>query len=87
MIDLTVPEKGALPRELLLEVIADTFDAAHDLSAPAATVPQLQPSIDLARAAQARNDAAALDGFLRDIAVAAIATRVRMKAALDPRTS
>ncbi len=79
MIDATVPERGQQPRDLVLEVLTDTFDAAMDLATPAAELPQLQPSIELARAAQARDDVFELDRQLCRVAVAAIATRVRLR--------
>lgn len=86
MIDMTVPERGAQPREVLLEVITATFDAAMELADAGARPPQLQPSIDDARRAQKADDHVALDRELERVAVAAIATRVRLRAATAPDT-
>lgn len=86
MIDMTVPSTGAQPRELVLEVVTATFDSAMALADPGATAPQLQPSIDDARRAQRADDHAALDRELERVAVAAIATRVRLRAANVPDT-
>lgn len=83
MIDTNVPTAGQQPRELVLDVVKDTFGAAMALADPGAEVPQLDPSISLARAAQRRDDIADLDNHLREIAVAAMATRVRLRAATD----
>lgn len=85
-IDITVPERGAQPRDLVLDVVHDTFEAFMRLTDPAAQIPQLQPSIDLARAAQARDDLFDLDRRLRDICVAAAATRVKLRAVAAPNT-
>lgn len=86
MIDTTVPETGMQPRDVLLEIVTDTFDEALDLNAAGTRPPQLDPSIHLARAAQRRDDVAELDAQLRNIAVAAIATRVRLRCATAPDT-
>lgn len=86
MIDMSVPTAGAQPREVLLEVVTSTFDAALALSDVGARPPQLQPSIDDARRAQRDDDHARLDRELENIAVAAMATRVRLRAATVPDT-
>jgi hypothetical protein len=83
-IDMTVPERGAQPRELVLEVVSDTLDAGMALADAGAVVPQLQPAMELARAAQARDDLAGLDAHLRAVSVAAMATRVKLRAATAP---
>lgn len=90
-IDLTVPPTGAQPRELVLEVVNDLFERAMQLTEPSAEPPQLGPSLAdahrLAEAARDRNDVAGMDLVLQDVAVATIATIVRLRAALDPRTT
>lgn len=89
MIDLTVPPVGRQPRELVLEVVGDVFDRAMALADPAAEPPHLGPAladaVRLAEAARDRDDVADLDHQLQDVAVATIATLVRLRAAADPR--
>lgn len=85
-IDTNVPA-GAQPRELVLEVVTSTFDAAMALADAGNVPPQLQPSIALARAAQERNDLMELDHQLEAVSVAAIATRVRLRAAIEESTT
>lgn len=89
MIDLTVPPVGQQPRELVLEVIRDVFGRAMALADSAAEPPQLGPAlkdaIRLAEAARDRDDVGDLDHQLQDVAVATIATLVRLRAAADPR--
>jgi hypothetical protein len=91
VIDLTVPPTGAQPRELVIEVVRDVFDRAMALADPVAQPPKLGPAladaVRLAEAARDGDDAAELDRVLQDVAVATIATLVRVRAALDPRTT
>ena len=88
MIDLTVPEHGQQPRDLVLAAVADVFDGAMDLTTPGAEPPQLGPTVQLAQAASARDDEPELDRLLLLVAVAAIATLVRIRCAPDtPPTS
>jgi hypothetical protein len=90
MIDLTIPPVGQQPRDLVVEVISDVFDQALALADTCAEPPQLGPALDeavgLARAAQGRDDVIDLDQQLQHVAVAAIASVVRIRAALDPRS-
>lgn len=77
MIDLTVPA-GQQPATLVHEVLVDVLDRQVETRhAP----PKLQDSIDLARIAQEIDDLPGLDAALLDIAVGAIATVVRVRAA------
>lgn len=89
MIDLTLPPVGQQPRELVLEVVGDVFDRAMGLADPAAEPPKLGPAladaIRLAEAARDRDDVADLDQQLQLVAVATVATLVRIRAAVDPR--
>jgi hypothetical protein len=82
VIDITVPEKGQQPRELVLAVLNEVFDEAMELTQPGATPPQLRPSYALARAAGERGDVEDLIRQLRRLSVAAIATVVRVRTAL-----
>jgi hypothetical protein len=72
---------GAPPRPLLMQVVGEVFDQVMDAAAQAAQPPQLEPAIKLARAAQERDDAEDLVRQLRDVAHAAIASIVRVRAA------
>lgn len=87
MIQINTPA-GAPPQKLLLEVVGRLFDQVMDAAAEGAQPPQLQPSVDRARAAQARDDAEDLVAQLTDVAHAAIdvahaalASIVRVRAA------
>ena len=82
MIDTTVPT-GAQPRPLVLEVIRDTFEHAMRLADAGNEPPKLDPSVELARAAQRREDVVDLVEQLRNVSVAAMATRVRILAAME----
>jgi len=79
VININVPETGQQPHGLVFEVLYSVSDDAADLTESGAQPPQLKPSIDLARAAQERDDAKELDRQLRNIAVAAIASCVRVR--------
>lgn len=83
MIETNVPETGAQPRDLVVEVVSDTFEHAMRLADAGHRPPQLDPSIERARGAQRGDDLAALDRELRNISVAALATRVRIRAAME----
>jgi hypothetical protein len=72
---------GAPPRPLLMQVVGEVFDQVMDAAAQSAQPPQLEPAIQLARAAQERDDAEDLVRQLRDVAHAAIASIVRVRAA------
>ncbi len=80
VIDINTPV-GAQPRDLFLAVYTAIFDEAIDADARSERPPQLEPSITLARAAQARDDVDELDRQLRNVARAAAASIVRIRAA------
>jgi hypothetical protein len=85
MIDLTLPP-GQQPRELVVAVIEETFEHAMrltDVGAP--QPPQLGPAIEEARRFQAADDLVRLDRALGDVIVGAIATKVRVRAAMPTR--
>lgn len=85
MLDLTVPA-GQAPTDVLHAVIADTLDRAADLGAPAAHPPQVDDTLRRLAHARTTCDHDALDQLLRDLAIAAIAARVRLLA-LTPAPS
>lgn len=80
MIQINTPV-GSPPRKLFMEVVGRVFDQVMDTAAGGEQPPQLHPSIALARAAQERDDAQAVVRHLQDIAHAAIASIVRVRAA------
>lgn len=92
MIEINTPA-GAPPQKLLLEVVGRVFDQVMDAAAQGARPPQLQPSVDRARAAQERDDVEDLVAQLTDVAHAAIdvahaaiASIVRVRAAEEDVT-
>lgn len=85
MIDLTV-QAGQQSRDLVVPVIQETFERAMSLAdAGAPRPPALGPAIDAARRHQREDDLVALDRDLSDVIVAAIATKVRVRAAMPTR--
>ena len=77
MIDLTVPV-GQQPQDLVAEVRIAIFDHQVDTRD---NPPKLQPAIERARQSQEMDDLAGLDSALLDVAVAAWASLVRLRAA------
>lgn len=92
MIEINTPA-GAPPQKLLLEVVGRVFDQVMDAASQGTRPPQLQPSVDRARAAQQRDDVEDLVAQLTDVAHAAIdvahaaiASIVRVRAAEEDVT-
>ncbi len=82
MIHINTPS-GAPPKPLLMQAISEVFDQVMDAAAHGAQPPQLDHAIRLARAAQERDDVEDLIRQLRDVAHAAIASTVRVRAAQE----
>lgn len=82
-IDVNIPP-GAQPRELVLEAVTELFDQVVDANTAGVRPPQLLPSIDAARNAQRADNVPELERCLLDVAHAAIASLVRVRASHEP---
>jgi hypothetical protein len=88
MLELDTPA-GSPPRDLLDEALRETFGQIAITASSGGRPPQLRPSITAARIAQDMDDVDDLVAALRDVAHAAIAGIVRVRACADhdPRTA
>lgn len=82
MIDINTPA-GELPRDLLDEALRELHGQISIYASSSQRPPQLQPSITRARIAQEMGDERDLVRELRNIAHAATASIVRVRAAAD----
>ncbi|MDX6690178.1 MAG: hypothetical protein QOG15_1635 [Solirubrobacteraceae bacterium] len=82
MLELDTPA-GSPPRDLLDEALRETFGQIAITASSGGRPPQLRPSITAARIAQEMDDVDDLVAALRNIAHAAIAAIVRVRACAD----
>ena len=82
MLDINTPA-GAPPRDLLDQAKREVIGQIEITASMGERPPQLQPSIHAARVAQELNDPEDLVKGLRNIAHAAIASIVRVRAAAE----
>jgi hypothetical protein len=82
MLKINTPA-GAPPRDLLDDAMRQVIGQVQITASMSAQPPQLQPSIVRARVAQELDDVDDLVRALRDVAHAAIASIVRVRAAAE----
>lgn len=82
MLEINTPA-GAPPRDLLDEALRELHGQVSIVASAGEQPPQLQPAITAAKIAQEMNDERDLIKALRDVAHAALASIVRVRATFD----